>query len=238
MNPQTKSLQPPCEKFESAKTSASQLIIGITGGIGSGKTAVAELIRASGHTVLSSDDIAHELMASSPTLHRQIIERFPHVAAFNGGIDRQRLAATVFGSDDAQTLALQALNAIVHPAVFQELARRVAEYFRAGESLVFNETALLFETGLAECYDLAIVVDAPESARLQRLTDQRGLSLDDAKRRIASQISAEAKRAAADVVIDNSGSLDELQQRVSEVLHALREGTLHSIRNNNTKLPQ
>jgi dephospho-CoA kinase len=220
---------PQCEDFQRFK-GAHQRLIGITGGIGSGKTTVAAMIRSAGYIVMSSDDIARELMASSAAIHRSITQAFPHVTAADGTIDRPALARTVFGDSDEQTAALTQLNAIVHPFVFQELARRVGEYFKAGERFVFNETALLFETGLHRCYDLALVVDAPENIRVERLTEHRGLDADDAKRRISVQMPDHEKRSAADYVIENHGSFDDLLIEVRTMLNALADGTLVAAR--------
>ncbi len=222
-------ISPPCDDFRRFKN-ADQLLIGITGGIGSGKTTVAAMIRSAGYPVMSSDDIGRELTVANADVQQQIMDAFPEVRTSEGAIDhidRTALAKIVFGQTEEHAAALAQLNSIVHPAVFQELARRVGGYFQGGERFVFNETALLFETGLHKCYDLALVVDAPEDVRVERLTEHRGLDEDDAKHRIAAQIPASEKRSAADYVIENHGSLDDLLVEVRKFLALLQDKTIN-----------
>lgn len=196
-----------------------QILVGITGGIGSGKSTVAVLVREAGYTVFSSDDIARDIVASGPDVQQDIINRFgPDVQAPDGSIDRKALAARVFGPTPEHESALRALNAIVHPYVVQELYERAKERFEAGERCVFNESALLFEAGLEDCYDYIVVVDAPEEVRVRRVAEARGLTEEEVRRRIAMQMPAAEKVKAADFVVNNAGSEEDLRKAVRFIL--------------------
>jgi dephospho-CoA kinase len=214
--------EPPCEDFRRFK-GAQQVLIGLTGGIGSGKSTVARLIQQAGHTVMSSDDIARDLMATNTALHDQIFAAFPHTRGANGGIDRTQLALTIFGDTPEHARALAHVNALVHPLVYQELAKRIGACFQRGERWVFNETALLFETGMVRCYDVSLVVDADEELRVQRLVEQRGVERSDAQRRIQSQMPTAEKRSRADYVLWNNGSAEDLAREVATFLQWLAE---------------
>lgn len=217
---------PPCAEFQRHQK-AGQYLIGITGGIGSGKTTVTAMIHAAGYPVMSSDDIGRELTSSNPALQEKIVELFPDVRNPDGSINRLVLASKVFGETPAHTRALAKLNTIIHPAVYKELAEKISEYFIANERYVFNESALLFETGLFRCYNLTVVVDASEDIRVARLSKHRGLNAKDTRKRIAAQIPAEQKKTMADYIIDNHGSLDDLQHNVTLFLQQITTGTLH-----------
>jgi dephospho-CoA kinase len=199
------------------------MLIGLTGGMGSGKSTVARLIQQAGYTVMSSDDIARDLMASNTTLHEQILDAFPHTRGADGAIDRAMLARTIFGDTPEHARALAYLNALVHPLVYQELAKRIGACFQHNERWVFNETALLFETGMVRCYDLSLVVDADEELRIQRLVEQRGVERSDAERRIQSQMPTAEKRSRADYIIWNNGSAEDLAHEVAMFLQWLVE---------------
>lgn len=204
--------------FRSMKR-ADQILVGITGGIGSGKSTVSTLVHDAGYTVFSSDVIAKEIVATNPEVQAEIVEQFGlEVQAPDGSIDSKALAAKVFGTTPHHESALQALNAIVHPYVVQELYERAKERFEAGEKCVFNESALLFEAGLEDCYDYIVVVDAPEDVRIRRVTNSRGLTDDDVRRRIAMQMPAAEKVKAADFVVNNAGSEDDLRKAVRFIL--------------------
>jgi dephospho-CoA kinase len=218
----------PCEEFHRLKREG-QMLIGLTGGIGSGKTTVATMLAERGCVVMSSDDIGRELTATNAEIQRRIIVAFPRALAANGSLNRAALAREVFGAGDDTAAALATLNAIIHPAVFAEIARRAGECFARGERFVFNETALLFETGIVRCYDLAVVVDAPEEVRVKRLVEHRGLDAEDARRRIRSQLPTEQKRAAAHYVIENAGDLESTRHTVELFLDELRAGRLPSV---------
>jgi dephospho-CoA kinase len=186
------------------------LQIGLTGGIGSGKSTVAARLAELGAVVIDSDRLAREVVeVGSPGLAR-VVERFgADVLAADGSLDRPRLGGLVF-SDPA---ALADLNAIVHPLVRERSEALTAEAAAGGAAAVVHDIPLLVENGLAAGYDDVIVVEAPLELRLQRLAG-RGLDEATARARIAAQATDEQRRAVADIVLDNSGSVPELTAQV------------------------
>ena len=181
------------------------LRVGLTGGIGSGKSAVSELLAAHGAVVIDYDVLAREAVEPGSPGLEAIAERFgPGVIAPDGTLDRPALAAIVF----ADPGALADLNAITHPAIWRLAAAREAE---AGpDAIVVHDNPLLVEMGAAERCDVVIVVDVPEEVQVARVVSSRGMSETEAKARIAAQASREQRTGAADLVIDNTGPLDEL----------------------------
>ncbi len=186
------------------------LRIGLTGGIGSGKSTVAARLAELGAVVIDSDLLAREAVAvGSPGLAR-VVRRFgADVLSPDGSLDRPALGTLVFG-DPA---ALADLNAIVHPLVRARSEELTAAAVADGARAVVQDVPLLVETGLAASYDKVIVVEAPLELRLERLAG-RGLDAETARARIAAQASDEQRRAVADVVLDNSGSVAELAAQV------------------------
>jgi len=184
------------------------LRIGLTGGIGSGKSTVSALLAARGAVVVDADRIAREVVAPGTPGLAQVVEAFGEaVLAADGSLDRPALAAIVFG--DAQARAR--LDGIVHPLV---RARSVELLTAVPEgAVVVNDVPLLVETGQAASYDLVLVVEADPATRISRLV-QRGLSAEDARARMAAQATDEQRRAVADVVLDNSGTREELAEQV------------------------
>jgi dephospho-CoA kinase len=217
----------PAEYFHNITISPEQVFIGITGGIGSGKSAVAAIIREAGFTVLSADDIGRDLTNSHPDVKARINAEFGQMYLPDGTIDRVRMAALVFGMSPEHTSALARLNAIVHPAVWQTVAERVKSLFAAGERCIFNETALLFEAGAEDAYTLVVVVDTPDEVRIQRLSEGRNISPDEARRRIAAQMPVEQKKARADYIIRNHGSRKDLQAETRHFLEYLESVRPH-----------
>jgi dephospho-CoA kinase len=181
------------------------LRVGLTGGIGSGKSAVSELLAAHGAVVIDYDVLAREAVEPGSSGLQAVAERFgSEVIAPDGTLDRPALAAIVFADPDA----LAALNGITHPAIWQLAAAREAE---AGpDAIVVHDNPLLVEMGAAEHCDVVVVVDVPEDVQVARLVSSRGMPESDARARIAAQASRQQRTGAADLVIDNTGSLDEL----------------------------
>lgn len=181
------------------------LRVGLTGGIGSGKSAVSELLAAHGAVVIDYDVLAREAVEPGSPGLQAIADRFgPEVIAPDGTLDRPALAAIVFADPEALT----ALNGITHPAIWQLAATREAE---AGpDAIVVHDNPLLVEMGAAEHCDVVVVVDVPEDVQIARLVSSRGMPESDARARIATQASRQQRTGAADLVIDNTGSLDEL----------------------------
>lgn len=190
-------------------------LIGLTGGIGSGKTTVAQMLADRSATVIDADAIAREVVEPGTEAFDDIVERFGDgVVAEDGSLDRDAVAAIVFDDDDARA----DLNAIVHPRVGEEIGRRLASLHGDDEvELTVVDVPLLVESEAAEAYDAVIVVTAPEDVRVERLVRDRGMDPDDVRSRIAAQASDEERTAVATHVIENDGDLDALEARVDEV---------------------
>jgi dephospho-CoA kinase len=195
------------------------LTVGLTGGIGSGKSAAAERLAALGAVVVDSDVIAREVVAPGTDGLRAVVEAFgPDILAADGSLDRERLGAQVFADPEAR----DQLNAIVHPRVRKQTASRFAEAEkRDPEAVVVNDVPLLVEGGLQKLYEVVVVVDVPLEVQVQRLTEQRGMPEPAARARIAAQASREQRLAAANLVIDNRGDLHDLDREVARVWHHL-----------------
>ena len=186
--------------------------IGLTGGIGSGKSTVSALLAARGAVVVDADAITRELQRPGTEVFQAMVDRFgPGIVAADGTLDRQAVADLVFG-DPA---ALADLNAIVHPAVGAEIARRLAEEAET-DHLVVLDVPLLVESGRSDLAGL-VVVDVDPEVAVERLVAQRGMREDDARARMARQVGREDRLARADVVIDNSGTLADLEAQVEAI---------------------
>ncbi|MFI6598572.1 dephospho-CoA kinase [Nonomuraea sp. NPDC050536] len=188
------------------------LKIGLTGGIGSGKSEVSKRLSARGAVVIDADKIAREVVEPGTQGLARVVAAFGEgVLRPDGTLNREKLGTIVFG--DSERLA--ALNAIVHPLVGERVAELQSQ--APDDAILVYDVPLLAENKLAPMYDVVIVVDASDEVRLARLTGIRGMSEADAKARIAAQASRADRLAVADVVIANEGSLEELDARVDEV---------------------
>jgi dephospho-CoA kinase len=186
------------------------LLVGLTGGIGSGKSTVSALLAAKGAVVVDADAVVRDQQRPGMPVFDAMVERFgPRIVAADGTLDRAAVADMVFADPEA----LAALNGIVHPAVGAEIARRMKE-LSATDAVVVLDVPLLVET--ARGYPLAglIVVDVDPDIAVERLVMQRGMDEEDARSRQASR---EERRARADVVIDNRGTLDDLARQVDAI---------------------
>ncbi|WP_316520642.1 dephospho-CoA kinase [Kitasatospora brasiliensis] len=188
------------------------LKIGLTGGIGAGKSEVSRLFAAHGAVIVDSDVIAREVVAPGTDGLAAVVAEFgPQVLREDGALDRPALGAIVFADPER----LKALNAIVHPLV---RARSAAlEAAAAPDAVVVHDVPLLAENGLAPLFDLIVVVDAADEVRVDRLVRLRGMAEEEARARMAAQASREDRLAIANLVIDNGGGLTELAARVDEV---------------------
>lgn len=184
------------------------LRIGLTGGIGSGKSTVSRLLVQRGAVLVDADVLAREVVAPGTPGLAAVVEAFGEgVVGADGSLDRPALAAVVFADPEAR----RRLDGIVHPLVRQRAADLVAA--APDDAVVVQDVPLLVETGQAASFDLVLVVEADPETRVARLV-QRGLTEDDARARITAQASDEQRRAVADVVIDNSGTLEQLTEQV------------------------
>ena len=184
------------------------LRIGLTGGIGSGKSTVAGLLAARGARIVDADRIAREVVEpGTPGLEAVVAAFGQEVLTPEGALDRPALAAVVFADPDAR----RRLDGIVHPLVRARATELVAA--TPPDAVVVQDVPLLVETGQAGSYDLVLVVEADLDTRVRRLVG-RGLVEEDARARIAAQASDEQRRAVADVVLDNSGSVEDLEAQV------------------------
>jgi dephospho-CoA kinase len=186
--------------------------IGLTGGIASGKSLVADALRGKGVEVIDADAVAREVVEPGRPALADIARRWPHVMR-DGRLDRAALGALVFG-DPTQR---RELERIVHPRIQEEVAARMAAAEAGGAPHVVYEAALLLENGLDAGMDATIVVSAPPEVQVRRLKERDGLSEGEARSRIATQMPLQEKLARATIVIENTGSPEELRRRVDEV---------------------
>jgi dephospho-CoA kinase len=195
------------------------LLVGLTGGIGSGKSTVARLLERRGAVVFDADVLAREAVEPGTPGHTAVIERFgANVLAPGGELDREALASIVF----ADPAARRDLEAIVHPEVRRRFAEGTEEYQDTERVVVFS-APLLVETGMHSAFDLLVVVSASTATQIDRLMRDRGMSEETVRSRIAAQATPEARAEVADVLLDNEGSLEELHQQVERLWSELSE---------------
>ncbi|MBB6172345.1 dephospho-CoA kinase [Nocardiopsis mwathae] len=188
------------------------LRVGLTGGIGSGKSEVSGRLAAHGALVIDADKLAREVVEPGTSGLAEIVAEFgEEVLTPEGALDRPRLGEIVFA--DADKLAR--LNAIVHPRVGERTAGLMAQ--AAEDAIVVYDVPLLVENDLGGLYDLVVVVDAPEETRIERLIARRGMPEEQARARIKAQATREERLAAADVVVDNSGTVADLDRAVADL---------------------
>lgn len=186
--------------------------VGLTGGIGSGKSAVAQRLAELGAIIIDSDRLAREVVEPGTPGLSEVVDAFgPSVLAPDGSLDRAALGRRVFGDDAAR----KRLEGIVHPLVRQRAVELAAA--APPDAVVVNDVPLLVEAGLADQYELVIVVFASASHRTERLVRDRGMSPDDAAARMAAQATDDERHAVADIEIHNDGTLEELRSQVDRV---------------------
>jgi len=190
--------------------------VGLTGGVASGKSTVSATLRSLGAVVVDADALAREVVApGTPGLAAVVAEFGPEVLDPEGALDRARLGALVFADPGRRA----ALEAIVHPLV-RSRAREIEEAAPPG-ALVVHDIPLLVETGQASHFDAVLVVDVPVDVQVARAVQERGWTEEEARSRIAAQASREERMAAATFVLDNTGTVEDLRQRVAEVFAEL-----------------
>lgn len=192
--------------------------IGLTGGVASGKSTVSAFLREHDVVVVDADVLAREVVAAGTPGHAQVVEAFgAGVVGADGELDRAALGALVFGDAGQRRV----LEAIIHPLV---RARSAELALQAGpDALVVHDIPLLVETGQADDFDVVLVVDVPVETQVARMVGDRGMTEADARARIAAQATREERLAAATHVLDNTGTRDDLRQRVAEVVEQLRD---------------
>ncbi len=193
-------------------------LVGLTGGIGSGKSTVGQLLKDEGVPVLDADQIARAIVAPGMPAHAEIVSHWPTVLAQDGTINRKQLAAIVF-SDPA---ARSELEAITHPRIREQSRKAAAELNQQGHPLAFYEASLLVETGRHNEYDGLVVVTVPESVQLARATARDNEKSAQIRARIAAQLPLSEKIKVATDTIDNSGDLDNTRVQVKALLARLR----------------
>lgn len=190
--------------------------VGLTGGVASGKSTVAAVLHELDAVVIDADQLAREVVEPGTPGLAAVVEAFgPQVLAEDGSLDRPALGAVVF----ADEVARRRLERILHPLI----RARAAEIEAAAPSgaLVVHDIPLLVETGQGDAFDAVLVVDVPVETQVDRMVRERGWSLEDAQARVAAQASREQRLAAATYVIDNTGTRDDLRERVTEVVDLL-----------------
>jgi len=195
------------------------LTVGLTGSVASGKSAVARVWAEAGVPVVSADELARRVVEpGSPGLD-EVVDAFGEgILAPDGSLDRGALRKRVFRDEEAR----RRLEAILHPRIEALRRRWLEERRREGEALVVAEIPLLFEVGLDDAFDVTVVVHAGREERLRRLVEDRGLAEDEARRMIDAQLDPEEKRRRADAVLENDGTVAELEERARRLLDRLR----------------
>ncbi|HEY7874011.1 MAG TPA: dephospho-CoA kinase [Actinomycetota bacterium] len=190
------------------------LLVGLTGGIGSGKSTFAALLAERGAQIVDADVLGHDALEPGEPAWHSVVDQFGDEILSPGTmrIDRKRLAAIVFESDHKRA----ALNAIVHPEIFRRMADAI-DRLRATDAVVVIDAALIFETGLADSCDVIVVVTSTTGSRTERLVRSRGMSIDQITARMAAQADPAALVQKADIVVRNDGSLQDLAHEADRV---------------------
>ncbi len=208
-------------KHTTAESSrAPMLTVGVTGGMGSGKSVVCDLLKARGARVFDADRVGKEILQRDPDARREIVREFGERSYLeDGSLNRGYLAGVVF-RDPAR---LAAINEIVHPRVFEAFGRERKAARSAGVELLIHEAALLFESGGDRHVDVTVYVDAPRWLRIRRVVRRDGLTRKDVLGRMKHQLPAYQGRARADFVLRNDGSTGQLEARVDQLLSKIRQ---------------
>ena len=192
-------------------------IIGITGGIASGKSTVTEFLRQQGYQVIDADQVVHELQEPGERLYQALLSAFgPAILQEDGRLDRLKLGAMIFGNPELLAKSSQIQNQIIR----EELAHR-RDLLAETEDIFFMDLPLLFELGYESWFDQVWLVDVTEETQLSRLMTRNALSQEEAEKRIAAQLSLQEKRNRADVLIDNNGLLELTQEQLRDALQKL-----------------
>ena len=189
------------------------LLVGLTGGLGAGKSTVARMLGNRGAVIIDADDLARRALEPGTRAYQQVCDLFgDQVVQPSGALDRTAIAERVFGDESLR----RALESITHPEVFRLLAEEV-ETLRGTDSVIVFDAPLLIESGFHRAVDMIVVVTAPEAVQLERVREARRMSEEDARARLRAQADPADREAVAHVVIENDGTLEDLERRVDEV---------------------
>ena len=186
----------------------NKLKIGITGGIGTGKTTVAKIIEANGFTVLNADDTARKLMQTDKEIRRKLIEKFGREVFINNKLNSKFISNIVFNDKNK----LKLLNSIVHPATIKNISEEITERQKT-ENLIFVESALVFEAKMEELFDHVLLVTADDDKRIERIKIRNNYSDNEILKIIENQIPENIKKSKSDFIIINNGNLEDLKTK-------------------------
>jgi len=193
-------------------------IIGLTGSMGTGKTTVSDIFKRRGIKVVDADEISREITRRGSPMLGVLAERFGYeIIKSDGSLDRKKLASIVFASDER----LCELNDIMHPRIINDIKERIAEFDEAGEKLLVLDAPLLLEIGLDKLVDLVLLVTCDSNVQIERIMKRDDTTRTEAESRLAHQMSQEDKKRLADFILDNSGTVDELEAKVDDFLESL-----------------
>ena len=204
--------------FSAVLRSAAMRVIGLTGGIATGKSTVSAMLRELGAAVIDADQIAREVVEPGTAGFRDVARRFPEVIGPDRRLNRAQLADRIFASAEDRA----ALNAIVHPRIHQVFTKKLAALERKGVELAIYDAALLIENGLHEALDGVILVTAPSETQIARLRERNGFTRQQAEARLASQMPLEQKARLANWTIDNSGDLAATRAQVTQLWNSIQ----------------
>ena len=188
-------------------------LIGLTGGVGSGKSTVAGILRELGAAVIDADEATHAVYEPGTAGFEAVVREFGESIVRDGRIDRERLGRLVFNDEESR----RRLNAIVHPLVREWMAARTAEAIEGGAQVVVQDVPLLYENGLEGLFSSVVLVYAPEEVQVERLVKGRGFTEERARAVIGAQLPIDEKRRRAHHVIDNSGTPEQTRSQVEEI---------------------
>lgn len=196
------------------------LVVGLTGGIASGKSTVSRMFREAGIPVICADDLAHEVVkpgsAAMDEIRRTFGDEFVDSA---GALNRVAMARLVFRDKDKRN----ALEAIIHPRVGEERERLLREFAAQGHDIVIVDVPLLYESGWEDSFDMIVVAYVPPEIQIERLIARDSLSHDEARSRLDAQMPIDEKKTLAERVIDNTGSIEHTREQVIEIIYELRD---------------